>query len=76
MNVLALSGSLRAASINSMLLRAMARLISIPLLGVNLSESAMMATPSVASAIRESLEALRQGAQSLRAASSPTFSIR
>jgi chromate reductase len=50
--------------------------ISIPLLGANLSESAMMVTPSVVSAIRESLEALRQGVKSLQPGSSPTFSIR
>jgi chromate reductase len=50
--------------------------ISIPLLGANLSESAMMVTPSVVSAIRESLEALRQGVKSLQPGSLPTFSIR
>jgi chromate reductase, NAD(P)H dehydrogenase (quinone) len=50
--------------------------ISIPPLGANLSESAMMATPSVVSAIRDSLEALRQGVKSFQAGSSPTFSIR
>jgi chromate reductase, NAD(P)H dehydrogenase (quinone) len=50
--------------------------ISIPLLGAGLSESGMMATPSVAGAIRESLEALRQGVASLQAGSSPAFSIR
>jgi hypothetical protein len=58
MKVLAISGSLRAASINSGLLRAMSAVIveaasiSIPLLGSNLTDAGMVASASVSGSIR------------------------
>jgi chromate reductase len=47
--------------------------ISIPLLGAGMDESEMIATHSVASAIRDSLDALRKAVQSVQSGGSPTF---
>jgi len=50
--------------------------ISIPLLGVDLDESAMVATPSIAGAIRESLRAMRNAVASRQGSFTAEFPIR
>jgi NAD(P)H-dependent FMN reductase len=50
--------------------------ISIPLLGAGLDESAMVATPSIAGAVRDSLRAMQHAVVSRRGTLTPEFPIR
>lgn len=85
MKLLALSGSLRRASINSTLLRetlkTMAAVIvesasiTIPLLGAGLDEAAILASSSVAGSIRAVLDALQQALRSRQIPAAVEFSL-